>query len=180
MAQKTYWKILNKFLNKCKIPRIPPLLVNSNFIVNCHEKAKIFNDFFAAQCTPFTNDSVLPNLAYLTDSRISTIVFTELEIKDVLTSLNVNKAHGPDGISGNMLRLCGEHLSIPLKIIFDNVFEKGQFPEQWKMANVTPIHKKSDKQIFKNYRPISLLPLLAKVFEKVIFKYFLTTSQQTV
>ena len=45
-GQKSYWKILNKFLNKCKIPRIPPLLVHEKFITNCKEKAIIFNDFF--------------------------------------------------------------------------------------------------------------------------------------
>ena len=38
-SQKTYWKILNKVMNKCKAPKIPPLLVNNRFIVNCKEKA---------------------------------------------------------------------------------------------------------------------------------------------
>ena len=42
-GQKSYWKILNKFLNKCKIPKIPPLLVNDKYITNCKEKASIFN-----------------------------------------------------------------------------------------------------------------------------------------
>ena len=180
LARKTYWKIINKFLNKCKIPRIPPLFVNSNFVLNCKEKAKIFNDFFAAQCTPFVNNSTLPHITYLTNSRLSTIEFTEIEIKDILKNLDTSKAHGPDGISGKMINLCGEHLSKPLKIIFSNIIESGQFPDQWKIANVTPIHKKKDKQIHTNYRPISLLPLLAKVYEKAIFKhlynYFFSNS----
>ena len=45
-GQNSYWKILNKFLNKCKIPRIPPILVDDKYITNCKEKASIFNDFF--------------------------------------------------------------------------------------------------------------------------------------
>ena len=46
-AQKTYWKILNTFLNKCKLPRIPPLFFRNHFVIDCKEKAKIFNEFFA-------------------------------------------------------------------------------------------------------------------------------------
>ena len=45
----------------------------------------------------------------------------------------------------------------------------GIFPKQWKRANVTPVHKKDNKQLVKNYRPISLIPIFAKVFEKIIF-----------
>ena len=59
---------------------------------------------------------------------------------------------------------------MPLKIIFDNILETGIFPDQWKEANGTPVHKKNDKQLISNYRPISLLPVLAKVFERIIFK----------
>ena len=57
--QKTYWKILNKLLNKCKVPRIPPLFVHNTFITICKEKASIFNKFFISQCTPLLNDSAL-------------------------------------------------------------------------------------------------------------------------
>ena len=44
--QKLYWKIINRVMNKCRAPKIPPLLVNNVFILNCREKAKIFNDLF--------------------------------------------------------------------------------------------------------------------------------------
>ena len=69
-----------------------------------------------------------------------------------------------------MIKLCGPHLCVPLKIIFKNILETGIFPDLWKEANVTPVHKKNDKAIVTNYRPISLLPILAKVFERIIFK----------
>ena len=57
--------------------------------------------------------------------------------------------------------------------MFENILEMGIFPYQWKKANVTSVHKKNDKQIISNYRPISLLPILAKVFEKIIFEKLL-------
>ena len=59
-GQKTYWKIINNFLNKSKIPRIPPLLVDNNFVINCKKKAYLFNNYFVAQCQPFISNSLLP------------------------------------------------------------------------------------------------------------------------
>ena len=70
-----------------------------------------------------------------------------------------------------MIKLCGNSLVKPLKIIYTSIVNTGIFPSQWKRANVTPVHKKNDKQIIGNYRPISLLPVLSKVFEKIIFKH---------
>ena len=47
--------------------------------------------------------------------------------------------------------------------------ETGSFPLEWKKANVVPVHKKGDKQCLKNYRPVSLLPVCGKIFERLIF-----------
>ena len=69
-SQKSYWKIINRVMNKCRAPKIPPLLVNNMFILNCSEKAKLFNDFFSKQCTPIINSSVLLPLNLLTDKTI--------------------------------------------------------------------------------------------------------------
>ena len=73
---------MNIFLNKCKVPRVPPLFVNNKFIINCLDKAKIFNSYFAEQCTPFCNDSVLPELTFKTINRIDSLPITSKEIKD--------------------------------------------------------------------------------------------------
>ena len=151
------------------IPKIPPLLLHDRYITNSKEKATLFNNFFSSQCTPFVNDSILPEIRFHTISRISTLEIDLTDIHAIITGLNVKKAHGPDLISANMVKLCGQPLYLPLKIIFENILETGIFPDQWKEANVSPVHKKNDKQIISNYRPISLLPILAKVFEKIIF-----------
>ena len=65
-SQKSYWKIINRVMNKCRAPKIPPLLVNNLFLLNCKEKAKYFNDFFSRQCKPIVNSSVLPVLNFCT------------------------------------------------------------------------------------------------------------------
>ena len=64
-TQKTYWKILNTFLNKCKLPRIPPLFVDGKYVTDCKEKATLFNNYFASHCNPFINNSTLPDFFLL-------------------------------------------------------------------------------------------------------------------
>ena len=67
------------------------------------------------------------------------------------------------------LFICYCYVVLPLKIIFQNILVTSTYPDIWKLANVTPIFKKGDKQLLKNYRPISLLPICGKVFEIIIF-----------
>ena len=168
-GRKTFWKIVNNLLNKCKIPRIPPLLVADKFVTNCKEKAHLFNNYFLLQCKPIINSSTLPNFMPNTDTKLHFFEITNDSIRDLITELDGNKAHGPDQISVQMIKLCGNSICVPLYIIFNNIIETGIFPDQWKMANVTPVHKKNNKQIISNYRPISLLPIFAKVFERIVF-----------
>ena len=54
-------------------------------------------------------------------------------------------------------------------IIFENAIETGVYPANWKRGNIVPVHKKESKSLVKNYRPISLLPIFGKIFEKVIY-----------
>ena len=57
----------------------------------------------------------------------------------------------------------------PLQIIYKSCLDKGKFPQEWKKANVVPVHKKSDKQLAKNYRPIYLLPVCGKISERILY-----------
>ena len=68
-----------------------------------------------------------------------------------------------------MIKLCGISICKPLKIIFQNCLRLGKFPSEWKKANVVPTFKKGDKQCIKNYRPVSLLPVCGKVFERLLY-----------
>ena len=168
-SQKSYWKIINRVMNKCRAPEIPPLLINNQFILECKEKVKLFNDFFSQQCKPIITSSVLPNLTFLSDKRIHQINIGNDEIISLIRNINPNKASGSDGISGQMLLLCDDSVILPLRIIFRNILLTSIYPDIWKFANVIPIFKKGDKQLITNYRPISLLPICGKLFEKIIF-----------
>ena len=68
-----------------------------------------------------------------------------------------------------MLQLCGNLICKPLELIFQQAMKSGSFPSEWKKGNVVPIQIKDDKHCLKNYRPISLLPICGKIFEKLIF-----------
>ena len=111
------------------------------------------------------NSSKLPSaFSKKIDKFISSISFSSNDITRIIQGLDPNKAHGHDMISIRMLKI-----SKPLEIIFKPCIEKGQFANEWKKANVVPVHKKGDKQVLRNYRPVSLLPICGKIFERLIY-----------
>ena len=133
-------------------------------------KANLFNDYFSQQCTTVDNDSSIPpNITFATEQKLSTLEFCTDDIVKIIKSLGPNKAHGHDEISIRMLKLCATSIAKTLSILFRNCFENQCFPKEWKKANVVSVHKKNDKQLIKNYRPVSLLPVCSKIFEKIIF-----------
>ena len=85
-----------------------------------------------------------------------------------IKSLNVNKVSGYDNISSFFLRMGGEILASLLTVCFSYAFELGIFLSIFKIAKVVPIYKFENKQIVKNYHPLSLLSALSKILEKLI------------
>ena len=138
-------------------------MVDDKFPTDIKTKTCIFNKFFAEQYTPLKNDSVLPvNQIFLTQSRLSSLDFNEDEILKIIRALNIYKAHGYDDISIRMIKICDKSLTKPLIILFKNSTKSSYYPDIWKRSNIIPVHKKNDKQLVNNYRPISLLPDLKK------------------
>ena len=71
-----------------------------------------------------------------------------------------------------MLKICGVSICKPLEIIFRTCLNHGKFPEEWRNANAVPVFKKGDKQCVRNYRPVSLLPICSKIFERIIYNTY--------
>ena len=105
----------------------------------------------------------------MTDNCLSSVRFSQDNIAKVVQNLDPNKAHGHDNISICMLKICGSFIYKPLEMIFKQCIGTVFFPSEWKKANIVPIHKKRDKQTLENYRPVSLLPICGKTFERLIF-----------
>ena len=106
----------------------------------------------------------MPQLPHVEHS-LQTVTISSQEIKDVLLNLNVNKACGPDLISSRFLKEGAVTLASRFSVVFNRSLEQGYFPSSWKHGNVIPTHKKDDKSLQSNYRPITLLSQIGKTLE---------------
>ena len=168
-SPKTYWAIMKTFYNGKKIPLIPPLLVNDKLECDFGLKANHFNEFFASKCTPLNNGSTLTSVSNAPTVELSSFQFNDQDILKIIRALHVNKAHGCDDISIRMIKICDQSIVKPLSIIYQNCLNTGTFPDIWKKSNIVSVHKKGDRQIVNNYRPVSLLPVCRKILERLVF-----------
>ena len=160
----------NIFKQKKKIPVIPTIFHDNKYITDFKQKVELFNSHFSKQCSHLINNSKIPSeCSRNSHESSSSITFEINEIEKIIKNLDPNKSHGHDMLSIRMLKLCGESIYKPLNLIFKSCLETGQFPSDWKKANVVPVFKKGDKQLLKNYRPISLLPIIGKIFERLLY-----------
>jgi hypothetical protein len=93
---------------------------------------------------------------------------TILEVKRYIKELDTSKASGVDGIGPRILKLCGDSIVLPITSIINNSIVSGVFPDLLKEAYVIPIYKSLERNDPNNYRPISILPTVSKIFEKHI------------
>ena len=95
-----------------------------------------------------------------------------MNLKDIekeISNLNTKKAVASNSIPAKVLKKESNICSPVLQQIWnDEILKKRQFPENLKLAEITPFSKKEDKNLAKNGRPGSVLPTLSKVFEKIM------------
>ena len=97
-----------------------------------------------------------------------------MKIMRIVNNLKNKSSYGYDCISNLLLKRAKNELIKPLTLIINQTINTGIFPEQLKISKVKPLFKKGDSTLFSNYRPISLLPSISKIFEYVIFKQLIT------
>ena len=118
-------------------------MIEEKFVTDIHSKANIFNKFFAEQCTPQRNGSLLPvNQMFLTQARQKSLDFKEVEILKIIKALNINQAHGYDDIFIRMIKNCNKSLLKPLILLFKNSSQSPCYPDIWKRSNLIPAPKK--------------------------------------
>ena len=105
---------------------------------------------------------------------LTEVTCSEVDVLWGLSRLSTNKASGPDGISATMLKRCAESISPHLAAIYNLSFSTGQVPSCWKQSRVTRILKTGDPACVSNYRPISLLSLVGKSQERIVFDALLS------
>ena len=77
-----------------------------------------------------------------------------------------NIAHGHDSIPVRVLKLCSSSVKKTFLVLFNDCLKHGTLSDDWKRGNIIQIHKNGNKQLVNNYRPVSLLPICSKIFEK--------------
>ncbi|KFV94379.1 hypothetical protein N327_12176, partial [Fulmarus glacialis] len=87
---------------------------------------------------------------------------------DLLHHLDTHRSMGPDGIYPRVLRQLAEMLTKTLSIMYQQSWLTGEVPVDWRLASVTPIYKKGQKEDLGNYRPVSLTSVLGKVMEQMV------------
>ena len=97
---------------------------------------------------------------------MSSLDFNEDKISKIIRALKTHKDHAHDDIPIRMIKICDKSLLKPLIIWFQNSTMSSHYPDIWKKSNIIAVHKKNDKQVVKNYRPTSLLPIFGKLFLK--------------
>ena len=171
LSPKDWWKTLKHIINQNTENSIPPLKVDEQYVQNDLEKANLLNNFFQQQTLLDEGGKNPPHLESTNTDTLSNVVLTPLEVQTVLNILPLGKAAGPDGINNRILRELAFELSVPLCQLFNYSLNMCKVPDVWKQANVCAVFKKGDRSLVSNYRPISLLNTLEKVFERIIYKH---------
>ena len=91
------------------------------------------------------------------------------DIIHLLCGISTNKATGIDKISCKIIKIAAPAISDSLTLIFNQAITLSSFPDEWKMTRVTPLYKNGQQNIPGNYRPISVLPAISKMMEKILY-----------
>ena len=141
-----------------------------DIVENDKEICSILGKYFNSVYSPQSNDE-MPEMETLCDNEIRNMEITREEIKTKLEKLNVNKSCGPDNIHPLLLQRTADITCVPLELIFNKSLQNGECPDDWRSANVTPIHKKGDRTNPNNYRPVSLTSQVCKLMESIVRKH---------
>jgi len=173
--QQAIWKVINKEQKSKNKKELNP---------NCHLTSDDMNTFF---CTigPETTQKISHTATRSWDllkgmkpcgSSLYFVPTDNNEVLKTIKSLKNKDTKDIYGLSTKVLKQINEEIAYPITILINKCMEEGVFPNELKVAVVTPIHKEGDIDTCANYRPISVLPTISKVFEAVIrdrlVKYF--------
>ncbi|MEW8545919.1 MAG: endonuclease/exonuclease/phosphatase family protein, partial [Candidatus Thiodiazotropha sp.] len=180
---KTIWKHLRNVNNKGNASHnnLPEeLIINNDHITSSINIATKLNEYFSSIADIFTeNDDDFPaldleKLRNFTNNNIPYDTFFDIplittdQVQSFIQNLDSSKATGIDGIGPRIIKLAVNCLSPTIAILINKSLITGQFPAQLKLAKVFPIYKGGTKLDPSNYRPISILPTISKIFEKHI------------
>ncbi|KAF1512578.1 hypothetical protein FQV20_0000633, partial [Eudyptula albosignata] len=168
--KKSFYKDIND--KRAKETLHPLLDAGGNVVTKDEEKAEVLNAFFASvfnSRTGYPQGTQPPELEDR-DEQGEPPIIQEEAVNVLLRHLDAHKSMGPDGIHPRVLRELAEELAKPLSIIYQQSWLTGEVPDDWRLANVTPIYRKGRKEDPGNYRPVSLTSVPGKIMEQFILR----------
>lgn len=165
-----FWKYERSMRTDQGIPK--NLRYGSREINTILEASNLFAHHFSSAYSEIPTCS--PDFTFSSSDVLSSCSISEADIRFSLFKLNPHKGAGPDGVPPHFLKQCFFSLSYPLYIVFNQSLASGVFPESWKHSFIKPIPKKNlSKSDICNYRPISILSTIPKLFESLLLDKFL-------
>ncbi len=171
---KKMWKKVNELTNRnAKSTNINDISDDGNIVTEPGKIANVFNNFFTDIGPKLAKD--LPEHYQIPESYVKPLntifsfqLVTETDVSKLLYTIKTNKATGHDRISAKLLKDGADVIAKSLSTIFNKSILSGSFPDDMKIAIVSPIYKSDCKSKPTNYRPVSVLSAVAKIFEKLI------------
>ena len=160
---KQVWKIIHQMLN----PNLKNIVADTNTLKNHFiGNAEYLTGKHAAKQDELFNMVEIANYSSEDNFKLSCVSYEEV-LREI-RSLRDDCSTGPDNIPTSVLKLVSDIIASPLTYIISTSIQQENFPDQWKIAKVTPIPKEVNPEANSDYRPISILPVVSKVFERII------------
>lgn len=175
---KRTWSLLRTIINPNSGTRVSSNCFidgSGNRITESISIANLFNDFFVGVGASLANKipaSATPFNTYLKGSYHNSLFLTPTtpaEISSITNLLDSKLSSGFDGLSTSLLKQCISPIASILSELVNYSFYTGYFPDELKIAKVCPIYKAGDTNLVTNYRPISVLPGISKIYEKAMY-----------
>ena len=157
-----YWSIVVSTKPQSLITTVTPYSLTKTITVTINNNNNNSNKISAKSPNHYSHEN---------DPILEDIHFTAEDVLSILASLDVTKAMGIDGIPNHVLKFCSLSLYKTVCHLFYQCYTQLCLPHEWKVHKITPIFKAGDKTSVKNYRPISLLCCISKVFERIIYNF---------
>ena len=178
---KKTWQIMKDVINRKRKTSTPPdyFDINGEYITDKDKISNGFNKFYVnvgpnlCKSLPKHNVNPMSYLKQRNSNSMFVVPTNDTEIEEIVLSLK-DSAAGWDGLSAKILKQSIDHVKLPLTKVFNLSLSCGYFPTELKLAKVLPLFKADSKVLFSNYRPVSVLPVLSKVLEKLMFNRLLS------
>ena len=175
---KNTWQTIKEILNRTSTQQNLPdaFLIDNEMTGDPSIIADKFNNLFANVGRRLSEQLTTPDNVnfknYLRNPVVPNMSFSQISeeaVMEVLNNLKQKLSCGHDGISSRLLKASKNVICKPLTLIINQTLTSGIFPDTLKIAKIIPLFKKGDRNLLENYRPISILPAISKIFERIMF-----------